>query len=278
MILDKIVKQKKIRVEERKKQIPIEEIRKQAIEKLNFELENNNKNIKGEANNLFNQENNFLKSLLKPGLSVIGEFKKASPSKGIIVENFNIKEILNYYNSLGIDAFSILTEEDFFFGSDNYIKDIRALSTTPILRKDFIVDFYQIYEAKILGADAVLLIVSVLGKKLGEFYKEAKKFGLEALVEVHNKDELDLALSFDCKIIGINNRDLRNFNVSLDTTKKLINSIPRDKVVIAESGIMSIDDLRKINSFGVNGVLIGELFMRNIDNLEFKNEYKDFRN
>ena len=277
MILDKIVKQKKIRVEERKKQIPIEEIRKQAIEKLNFELENNNKNIKGEANNLFNQENNFLKSLLKPGLSVIGEFKKASPSKGI-VENFNIKEILNYYNSLGIDAFSILTEEDFFFGSDNYIKDIRALSTTPILRKDFIVDFYQIYEAKILGADAVLLIVSVLGKKLGEFYKEAKKFGLEALVEVHNKDEIDLALSFDCKIIGINNRDLRNFNVSLDTTKKLINSIPRDKVVIAESGIMSIDDLRKINSFGVNGVLIGELFMRNIDDLEFKNEYKDFRN
>ncbi len=265
MILDDIVAKKKIRVDKRKQEIPIKELEKQALEKMRVEKESNYKNP-------------FKIALKKEGLSVIGEFKKASPSKGVIVEDFNVKEILNYYNSLGVDAFSILTEEDFFLGKDEYLKEIRRISQTPIIRKDFIIDFYQIYEAKVIGANAILLIASVLGRTLGEFYKEAKRFNLEPLVEVHNKQELDLALKYDCEIIGINNRDLKTFSVNLDTTKELIKSIPKDKVIIAESGIMSIEDLKMIQEFGVDGVLIGELFMRNIDNAEFKSKYKEFKN
>ncbi|BCZ46532.1 indole-3-glycerol phosphate synthase [Clostridium gelidum] len=265
MILDDIIAKKKIRVDKRKKEIPIKELEKQALQKVKVEAESNYKNP-------------FKTALTKEGLSVIAEFKKASPSKGVIVEEFNVKEILNYYNYLGVDVFSILTEEDFFLGCDEYLKEIRRISHTPILRKDFIIDYYQIYEAKILGADAILLIVSVLGDNLGEFYHEAKRFNLETLVEVHNKEELDLALKYDCEIIGINNRNLKTFDVALDTTKELIKSIPKDKVIIAESGIMSIEDLKMIEEFGVDGALIGELFMRNIDNSDFKSKYKEFRN
>jgi len=265
LILDDIVAKKKIRVDKRKKEIPIKELEKQALGIVKVENESNYKNP-------------FKTALKKEGLSVIGEFKKASPSKGVIVEDFNIKEILNYYTYLGVDAFSILTEEDFFLGCDEYLKEIRRMSHTPILRKDFIIDFYQIYEAKTLGANGILLIASVLGETLGDFYKEAKKFNLELLVEIHNEDELNLALKYNCEIIGINNRDLKTFNVSLDTTKELIKKIPDDKVIIAESGIMSIEDLKMIQELGVNGVLIGELFMRNIDNTDFKSKYKDFRN
>ncbi|MFW2487507.1 indole-3-glycerol phosphate synthase TrpC [Clostridium chromiireducens] len=264
MILDDIVEMKKIRVAERKKEIPIKELEKQALSKVNDEKESN-------------VTNPFLTALKKEGLSVIGEFKKASPSKGVIVEEFNIKEILNYYTYLGIDVFSILTEEDFFLGCDEYLKEIRKISYIPILRKDFIIDFYQIYEAKVLGANGILLIASVLGENLGKFYKEAKRFNLEPLVEVHNKEELDLALKYDCEIIGINNRDLKTFHVSLDTTKELIQYIPKEKIIIAESGIMSIEDLDMIKKYGADGVLIGELFMRNIDNSEFKTKYKEFR-
>ena len=256
MILDEIVSKKKIRVEERKAQIPIGEIKKQAIDKCNFEKE-----YKKDLTNPFKE------ALSKPGLSIIGEFKKASPSKGIIVENFDIKEILHYYNSLKIDAFSILTEEDFFLGKSNYVKEISKISQTPILRKDFVIDFYQIYEAKVLGASGILLIAAVLGKKLD----------LQPLVETHNEKELELALKYDCEIIGINNRDLRNFNVSLDTTKSLIDSIPKDKIVVAESGIMCIDDLKNMKEAGADAVLIGEMFMRNMNNKEFKNEFKAFK-
>jgi len=265
LILDDIIAKKKIRVDKRKKEIPIKELEKQALQKVKVERESNYKNP-------------FKTALTKEGLSIIAEFKKASPSKGVIVEDFNVKEILNYYTYLGVDVFSILTEEDFFLGCDEYLKEIRRISHTPILRKDFIIDYYQIYEAKILGADAILLIVSVLGDTLGEFYHEAKRFNLEILVEVHNKEELDLALQYDCEIIGINNRNLKTFDVALDTTKELIKSIPEDKVIIAESGIMSIEDLKMIEEFGVDGALIGELFMRNIDNSEFKSKYKEFRN
>lgn len=264
MILDDIVANKKSRVAKRKKEIPIKELEKQALEKVKVERESN-------------YINPFKTVLKKEGLSIIGEFKKASPSKGVIVEDFNVKEILNYYTYLGVDVFSILTEEDFFLGCDEYLKEIRRISHTPILRKDFVVDFYQIYEAKILGANGILLIVSVLGDTLGEFYNEAKKFGLEPLVEVHNKEELDLALKYDCEIIGINNRNLKTFDVTLDTTKELIKSIPDDKIIVAESGMMSIEDLKMIKEFGADAALIGELFMRNIDNADFKTKYKEFR-
>lgn len=264
MILDDIITVKRSRVDKRKKEIPISEIEKQALGIVKVQTESNYKN-------------SFKIALEKEGLSIIGEFKKASPSKGVIVENFNIKEILNYYTYLGVDVFSILTEEDFFMGTDEYLKEIRRISHIPILRKDFVIDFYQIYEAKILGADGILLIASVLGDKLEKFYKEAKKFGLEPLVEVHNREELNSALKCDCEIIGINNRDLKTFNVTLDTTKELIKHVPKDKIVVAESGIMSIEDLELIKSYGADGALIGELFMRNIDNREFKSKYKEFR-
>ena len=178
LILDDIIEMKKIRVEKRKKEIPMKELEKQALFRVENEVEASFRNP-------------FIKVLRKDGLSVIGEFKKASPSKGIIVEDFNIKEILNYYTYIGIDVFSILTEEDFFLGCDDYLKEIRKISHTPILRKDFIIDFYQIYESKVLGANGILLIASVLGERLGEFYKEAKRFNLEPLVEIHNKAELD---------------------------------------------------------------------------------------
>lgn len=179
---------------------------------------------------------------------------------------------------MGVRAFSVLTEEDYFKGSDEYLKRIKKSSMTPILRKDFIIDFYQIYEAKVLGADGILLIASVLKDQLGDFYNEAKKFNLQPLVEVHNKEELDLALKYDCDVIGINNRDLKTFNVSLDVTKELKRYIPDDKILVSESGIMSIEDLKTIKDYGVNGVLIGEFFMRNIDNSEFKNEVKKIIN
>ena len=268
MILDDIVAKKKIQVEKRKYEIPIEEIKKQAMQIVKTE----NKQSNGEYKNLFKE------ALIKDGLSVIGEFKKASPSKGIIAEDFNIIDILSYYTFMGVRAFSILTEEDYFKGSDEYLKKIRKSSITPILRKDFIIDFYQIYESKLLGANGILLIAAILKEKLFEFYKEAKNYNLQPLVEVHNKEELDLALECYCDVIGINNRNLKTFDVSIDTTEELIKYIPKDKIIISESGIMSIEDLIHVKNLGVNGVLIGEFFMRNIDNSEFKCEVKKIIN
>jgi len=268
MILDDIVEKKKIKIENSKKKIPIEIVKEKAAE------------IVKRENEIFkdNYKNPFKEALKKPGLSVIGEFKKASPSKGIIVEDFNIKEILDYYNYMCVDAFSILTEEDFFKGKDEYIEKISFLSKTPILRKDFVIDFYQIYEAKLLGASGILLIVSILGNDLYKYFNEAKKFNLQPLVEVHNKEELDIALKYDCDVIGINNRDLKTFNVSLEISKELMKSIPKDKIKITESGIMSIDDLKRVRDYGADGVLIGEFFMRNINNDDFKEKYKNFKN
>lgn len=267
MILDDIVAKKKIAVENRKRRIPLKDVKEKAVQI----VKNENEIFKN------NYKNPFKKALKKSGLSIIGEFKKASPSKGIIVENFDIEEILKYYNYMGIDAFSILTEEDFFKGKDEYIEKIHSLSQIPILRKDFVIDFYQIYEAKVLGASGILLIVSVLQDNLKKYFEEAKKFNLQPLVEVHNKEELDIALKYDCDVIGINNRDLKTFNVSLETSKDLISSIPKDKIKITESGIMSIDDLQKVQEYGADGVLIGEFFMRNIKNKEFHEKYKNFR-
>ncbi len=258
MVLDKIVTEKRKRIEERKKIVSLEEIREKA-----FKVEN--------------LENNFFKVLKKPGLSVIGEFKKASPSKGLILPEFNVNEIEKLYKELNVDAYSILTEEDFFMGSDENLKRVKAISDVPILRKDFIVDFYQIYEAKLLGAQGILLIVAELLDKTKEFYDECIKYNLEPLIEVHNKDELNIALESGCRIIGINNRNLKDFHTTLEITKELIDYVPRDKVVISESGMASIEDLKYVESLGCDGVLIGEMFMRNIKNQEFINEFKRFK-
>ncbi|SFC18982.1 indole-3-glycerol phosphate synthase TrpC [Clostridium uliginosum] len=263
MILDDIVDRKTKRVYDRKLIIPLQDIYEKA-----FDLLQKN-NLKG---------NKFKSNLKKEGLSVIGEFKKASPSKGIILHDFNISCIGDYYNKLGIDVASVLTEEDFFLGKDEYIKEVKSKVDCPVLRKDFIIDFYQIYESKVLGADGILLIVSILKDKLYDFYNEAKKFNLEPLVEVHNKEELDIALDCGCEIIGINNRNLKTFQTSTDISKDLIKYIPSDKVIISESGIKCIDDLKMIKEIGADGILVGEMFMRNINNETFINAYMEFRN
>lgn len=260
MILDRIVVEKRKRIEERKRLVSLEEVKAQA-EGL----------IEG------TKENKFKNALKKPGLSVIGEYKKASPSKGLILPDFNVEEIESFYRELGVDAFSVLTEEDFFQGSDENLKKVKALSNKPILRKDFIVDFYQIYEAKILGASGILLIVAQLGDSLKEFYDECIKFKIEPLIEVHNKEELEIALNCGGEIIGINNRNLKTFVTTLDVTEDLIKYIPKDKVIVSESGMHSIDDLRRIKSMGADAVLVGEMFMRNIKNEEFKKEFIKFK-
>lgn len=258
MILDDICAKKRKRVDERKEIVTLEEMYKRAIETENF-------------------ENKFKEVLAKDGLSVIGEYKKASPSKGIIVEDFDLEKIINYYKELKVDAYSVLTEEDFFKGKDEYLKKIKTLSERPILRKDFVIDFYQIYEAKTLGASGILLIAAVLGKDLKKYYEECRKFNLMPLVEVHNEEELELALETDAEIIGINNRNLKTFKTTLDITKNLIDKVPKDKVIISESGMHSIEDLKLVRDYGADGVLVGEMFMRNIDNKDFKVSFNEFR-
>lgn len=262
MILGKILEKKIKRLEEKKRVNPTEVVYDRALNA-----------VKNSRQNLFKEAIGKKNS----NLAIIGEFKKASPSKGVILEKFDIQAIHNYYIALGIDAFSVLTEEDFFLGNDKYIKEIEGLSNHPILRKDFIIDFYQIYESVVLGADAILLIVGILGEKLQDFYREAIRFKLQPLVEVHNKEELDLALKCDCEIIGINNRDLRTFKTSLEVTKNLKQYIPENKIVVSESGINSIEDLKTLRDLGLDAVLIGEMFMRNIKNDSFIQGYKDFR-
>lgn len=265
-ILLKIIEKKKLDIEKDKKEIDTKSMYSKAVNLVEKEMQGN---IEG-----YNNENIFKKEIFKDKLSIIGEFKKASPSKGIIVEDFKIDKILEFYEKLDVDCYSILTEKNFFYGSDENLKFVRNRTTKPILRKDFIIDFYQIYESVLLGADSILLIASVLNKDLIKFYKEAKEFNLEPLVEVHNKEELELALDCGCEIIGINNRNLNNFRTSLEVTERLIELIPKDRKIIAESGILNINDINHMKNLGASGVLIGEMFMRNINNEEFISEYK----
>jgi len=204
----------------------------------------------------------FRQSLTGNGLSIIAEVKKASPSKGLIDPNFDpIKTALNY-EKYGVDAISVLTEKKYFLGDDKNIKLVKEKTSKPILRKDFIIDKYQIYQSHFLGSDAILLIASVLKDKLKSYFELATSLGLHCLVEVHNRVEIELALECGSKIIGINNRDLNNFNVDIHTTESLMKYIPKDKIVVSESGISSISDVKYLKSIGANAVLIGESFMR----------------
>lgn len=257
MILDEIISKKIKRVEERKKKLSLENIKNKAYEILDKEK--------------IEEKGNFFNTLNNRSFSIIGEFKKASPSKGIINENFKVSEIAKVYKNVGITAFSILTEEDYFLGNDKYIKEALEIDNKPVLRKDFVTDIYQIYETKVLGAKAILLIVAVLKDRLQEFYNEAINVSLTPLVEVHNEEELEIALSCGCKIIGINNRDLKTFKVDIKTTESLMKKIPEDRIVVSESGISSIEDMKYLKDLGVKALLIGELFMRNLENTEFLN-------
>lgn len=195
--------------------------------------------------------------------AVIAEIKKASPSKGVIRENFNPSEIAVDYAAHGATCLSVLTDKQFFQGSPDYLRQARAACPLPVLRKDFIIDPYQIVRSRAIGADCILLIVSALSDtQLQEFESLSFELGMDVLVEVHDRAELERALKLKTPLLGINNRSLRSFEVSLNNTLDLLGDIPEDHLVITESGIHSRDDVLKMNAHNVYGFLIGEAFMR----------------
>ena len=205
----------------------------------------------------------FAAALQMPGLSVIAEVKKASPSKGVIAQDFDPGRIAAQYERGGADAVSVLTERDFFLGSTFHLAQVHEAVSIPALRKDFIIDEIQICEARLFGAEAVLLIAAILSdKQLTQFREFAQSLGMDALVESHDEDEMKRAISSGAQLIGINNRDLKTFDVSLATTERLIKMIPADKIVVSESGILSAEDARLVSQMGADAVLVGESLMR----------------
>ena len=207
---------------------------------------------------------NFKSSISKTDkINIIGEIKRLSPSAGVLRKAFDPVKIAKVYKKSGISALSVLTDEKFFAGKLEYLKLIKKNINLPILRKDFIIDDYQIYESYVAGADAILLIAQLLSRnKLKDFIKLTHKLGLVALVEVHNRRDLSKALDCGAMIIGINNRNLRTFKVTLQTTYKLIKLIPQTRIIISESGIKSHKDILNLKKAGINAVLIGEAFMK----------------
>lgn len=195
--------------------------------------------------------------------AVIAEVKKASPSKGIIRENFNPAEIATSYAAHGATCLSVLTDKQFFQGSPDYLRQARAACSLPVLRKDFMIDPYQVINARAMGADCILLIVSALSDaQLKELEEASFSLGMDVLIEVHDRTELERALNLKSPLIGINNRNLRTFEVDLKNTIELINDIPDDRMLITESGIHTRDDVVRMNEHNVYGFLVGEAFMR----------------
>ena len=243
MILDKIVEDKKARLIEHKNVISLTDMKK-----LSDETETKS-------------DRSFYDNLKKDGISIIGEFKKASPSLGKIESKINLTERIDEYNS-SADAISYLTEEDHFCGNVDYLKQIRSITELPIIRKDFMIDEYQFYEAKVIGADAVLLITAILDDvQMKDFYQLSAELGLDVLVETHDEHEIERAMKIDPQIIGVNNRNLNDFSISLETSGRLKKYIPDDKVFVAESGIMTDEDVLYLKQIGADGFLIGRAFM-----------------
>ena len=244
MILDDIVAYKRQELEEAKKELPLRELVSAAAETP--------------------PAIDFLDLHAKtPGVKIISEIKKASPSKGVIRDDFDHFSIAREYEASGAFALSVLTDRKFFDGDISYLSDIRAHSELPILRKDFTIDPYQVYEARRHGADLVLLIVAVLDRgEIEEYLSLARSLGMNCIVEVHGEEELETALLAGSEIIGINNRDLRTFDVSLDVSKRLSGMVPEGKILISESGISSVEDMAGLMDFGIDTFLIGETFMK----------------
>ena len=208
----------------------------------------------------------FEKALAKPGMSFICEVKKASPSKGLIAPDFPYMQIAREYEEAGAAAISCLTEPIYFQGSDEYLREIAAEVNIPVLRKDFTVDPYMIYEAKIMGASAVLLICSILSdRELKEYGRIARSLGLSALVEAHDEREVERALAVKHGIIGVNNRDLKTFTVDCNNSVRLRKLVPADRLFVSESGIRTPEDIEILRSNGTDAVLIGETLMRSPD-------------
>ena len=243
-ILDEIVLKTKSKLEEKKQRLPLEEL----CSKIDFE------NLK---------ETNFKKSLQNKAEAIIAEIKKASPSAGIISDNFDPVSKSKEYESFGASALSILTEEDYFLGNIQYLKDVKATTSLPILRKDFIVDEYQIYESKLIGADCILLIASILNdKELKNFSETAERLKLDYIIEVHNEEELQRAQHFSNAIIGVNNRNLKTFDVDINNSVELKKIFEGENVFIAESGIKSKKDIEYLQQHNINVFLIGESLMK----------------
>ena len=248
-ILEKITERTKERIEEEKKIVPLEEVRRQAEEK-----------------GIKDQIPVFEQALRADGLSFICEAKKASPSKGLIAPDFPYVEIARDYEAGGAAAISCLTEPFWFRGSDAYLKEIVQNVSIPVLRKDFTCDEYMIYQAKSLGASAVLIICAILDDgELRAYRQLAKELGLDALVEAHDEYEVDRALNLGAEIVGVNNRDLRTFQVDMNNSIRLRKMAPDNVVFVSESGIRTPEDIRILYENKVDGVLIGETLMRSPD-------------
>lgn len=245
MILDEIAAKTRERVSEAKREVSPQEIRAKA------ELMNKNTGFP------------FLRALKAEDVAFICEVKKASPSKGVIAEDFPYLQIARDYEKAGAAAISCLTEPYWFLGSGEYLKEIAENVKIPVLRKDFTVDEYMIYEAKTLGAAAVLLICSILSERqLSEYLDTAHRLGLSALVEAHDEAEIETAVRVGARIIGVNNRNLQTFSVDTENSARLRDLVPRDRVFVSESGIQSASDVENLRKIGADAVLIGETLMR----------------
>jgi indole-3-glycerol phosphate synthase len=261
MILDVIVEDKKKRLPEHKIKISEADMKAQA-------LKSTRKSV------------SFADALSKKGLSVIGEFKKASPSHGAMDIKVDLEERIRQYN-LSVDAISCLTEEDHFYGNVDYLKTIRGLTDLPIIRKDFIIDEYQVYEAKVIGADAILLIAAILDDEtFKKLYDLAYSLGLDVLCEVHDEEELKRLLALNVKIIGINNRNLKTFEVTMDTTRKLSKLLPskffeNGGILVSESGVSTDEDILALKQSGADAFLIGTALMESENPEELTKHWKE---
>lgn len=246
-ILDQLADHARERVSEAKRKISPKDLKQQALsmQKGSFAFE---------------------KALRKDGISFICECKKASPSKGLIAPEFPYLQIAEEYEAAGADCISVLTEPKWFLGSDEYLKEIADAVSIPCLRKDFTVDEYMIYEAKVLGASAVLLICSILGKsEIREYLQICDELGLSALVETHDEREVQMALDAGAHVIGVNNRNLKDFSVNTDNSRRLRELIPSEVLFVSESGVQTAEDVAALRAIGADAVLIGETLMRAAD-------------
>ena len=243
MILSKIINEKRKEIERSRIQLPEQKLK--------------------ELTGKMYTKSSFKRNISRPHhMNLIAELKKASPQRGIIRGDFNPTKIALTYQAQGAGAISVLTDERFFEGSLKTLKELKERVTIPLLRKDFIIDEYQIYESLYYGADAILLIANILTEEeLTNFYRITKDLGMDVLVEVHNEEDLEKALKTGASIIGVNNRDLNTFKVDLATTQRLVRLIPENKTRVSESGIRTYEDVMFLKSIGVNAVLIGEAFM-----------------
>ena len=255
-ILDKLAEHARERVASAKQNISAEEIKKCALAMPRGDFE-------------------FEKALKKEDISFICECKKASPSKGIIAEDFPYLQIAKEYEAAGADCISVLTEPKWFLGSDRYLQEIAQAVNIPCLRKDFTVDEYMIYEAKCLGASAVLLICSILSEnQIKEYIDICDTLGLSALVEAHDEAEVKTALKCGSRIIGVNNRNLKDFSVDTENSRRLRSLIPKDVIFVSESGVKTPEDVQLLREAGADAVLIGETLMKAADKKKKLNELR----